>query len=380
MNNITEKYNELKCLLFDKDEYNKLIYEKYKDCLTSFADLIGDGYEEPSKLFYLINHRFLYLLDNDPEIAIRKKDIKFRKKFYRILEKFGHLALACTQQFEDRNYLNNPEDSEKDQGVVLPDSPVIFVSNHGFRDDILATVLAAKRSAYIFLGSLPEFYNTTNGIAMYLVGDIMMNRKSKESKKASLDKVSKLLDEGTSLIMFPEGGWNKDMSNITLPLWRGVYEISKRNKCDVVPIIHYNENMEMLSKDNIIHTVVDEPIHLYEMEEKEALEYLREVMSTWQYRMMELYGKSTREEEMKGFNTCEEKWEAHMKERMKGVGRYDSSIEKCADFRDKQIARPEDVYESIANVKNITPENAKMVSEARKILEIRKNSDFQRRF
>ena len=366
--------------LFNKDKYNELIYEKYRDCLTSFSDLVGDGYEQPSKLFYLVNHRFLYLLDNNPKVAIRKRDIRFRRSFYKILEKFGHLALACTQRIEDRNGIIGVQSAGENQEVVLSDEPVIFVANHGFRDDILATVLAAKKHAYIFLGSLPEFYNTTNGIAMYLVGDIMMNRKSKESKKASLDKVSKLLESGTSLILFPEGGWNKDMSNLTLPLWRGVYEISKRNKCKVVPIIHYNENMEVLSKDNIIHTVVDSPIPLYEMEEKEALEYLREVMSTWQYRMMELYGKSTREEEMKEYCTCEEKWEAHLKERMKGVGRYDSSIEKCSDYRDKMISRPEDVYELIAHVQNVTPNNVRMVTEAQRILEIRKNSDFQRIF
>ena len=56
------------------------IIEKYNDCLLSKQDLIGDNNQDMSKLFYLINKRFLYLLDNNPNIAITEKDIEIRKK------------------------------------------------------------------------------------------------------------------------------------------------------------------------------------------------------------------------------------------------------------------------------------------------------------
>ena len=215
---------------------NKLgkILEKYDNCLTSFEDMIGDNNEDMSKLFYLINKKYLYLLDNNPEVAITVKDIEFRRKFYEILKKYGHLALKCNQKIENRNYIENPDSFviKNDPGIVLPDKPVIFVANHGFRDDILATVLAAKRHAYIYLGSLPEFYNTSNGIAMYLVGDVMFNRKSKDSKQASFEKVKRVMELGTDLIIFPEGGWNKSINELTLPLWHGVYKFSKINNYD----------------------------------------------------------------------------------------------------------------------------------------------------
>lgn len=357
------------------------LLEDYKDSIISNEDMIGDGYDDMSKLFYHINKKFLYLLDNDPEVAVTLKDIKFRKKFYTLLQKFGHLALKCDQQIENRNFLENPEspDIKEDKGIKLPDKPVIFVANHGFRDDILATVLAANRHAYIYLGSLPEFYNTTNGIAMYLVGDIMFNRKSKESKTASVKKIERLLDLGTDLIMFPEGGWNKSINEITLPLWHGVYKFSKLNNYDVVPIAHYIRDPEILEKNNKIHTVVDDPIPLYEMEEKEALNYLRDVLSSWQYKMMEIYGKSTREKEVNGKDS-NEVWDERLTERMKSVGRYDSSIETKSDFRDKNISRPEDVFGPIADIKNIKKENANMVVQSRKIVKELKHNDFQRRY
>jgi len=358
------------------------LVSKYSDALLSKEDLIGDDNYDMSALFYLNNKKYMYLLDNDPEVAVKLKDIEFRRKFYKILQKYGHLALKCEQKIENRNFIENPDSTNvsEDNGIVLPEKPVIFVANHGFRDDILATVLAAKRHAYIYLGSLPEFYNTSNGVAMNLVGTVMMNRKSKASKMASLEKVKRVMDLGTDVIVFPEGGWNKSINEITLPLWHGIYLMSKMNNCDVVPICHYVRDSESLKKTNTIHTIVDNPIHLYEMEEKEALLYLRDILSSWQYKMMELYGQSTRDKELEGFATSREAWDYKLTERMKCVGRYDSTIEMMSDYRDKGIARPEDVFAPIANIQNITPTNAKSVLETKEFVKELRRDDFQRKY
>ena len=59
---------------------------------------------------------------------------------------------------------------------------------------------------------------------------------------------------------------------------------------------------------------------------------------------------------------------------------YDEEIELSADYRPRNITRPEDVYESIANIENITPENIQHVNYARQLVKERKQNDFQRRF
>ena len=284
----------------NKEDYKKKILEQYKNELTSIKDLYGDGYEDMSKLFYLIGKSYLYMLDNNPEVSIREKDVKFRRKLFELIKAVGPSILGCTQKIENRNDIENPNSFLRDAGVILPDKPVIFASNHGFRDDILATVLAAKRHGYIFFGSLPLFYNTFNGFAISLVGAIAVNRKSESSKKASIDKSLKAMSYGADLYMFPEGGWNKTSEKLMLDLWRGIYTISKEGKYPVVPISHYVRDMEIVDKKNIIHTIVSEPLPLYDMPEKEALTLLRDTISSWQYKMAEKYGVSTREEEMKG--------------------------------------------------------------------------------
>ena len=363
-----------------KGKYNEHVFEQYKDSLNSISDLYGDGYAGMSPLFYLLNKRYLHWLDNDPTVAVSEKEIRFRKKFYQVLKAIGPGALKCTQIYENRKKLVDPTCSEEDESIIMPDKPVIFASNHGFHDDILASVLAANRPVYIVFGSLPLLYNTVDGFASSLVGCVCMNRKNSTSRKAFLGKALKALEYGMSILIYPEGGWNKSSELLALPLWKGVYDLSAASGCPVVPITHYVRDPEILNKKNIIHTVIDDPIPMYDLAQEEALRTLRDTYATWTYQMMETYGSSDRESELQGYATSDERWHAHLKERMKGVARYDSTIERCADYRPKNAIRPEDAFLPIAQISDdaMTAQNVQAVLAARKLVQERTDSDFQR--
>ena len=368
--------------MFDKvkERYNKSVFERYKDSLISFGDLIGDGYSRMSNLFYCVNKRYLHWLSNDPDIAVSRQEVSFRKRLYRLLQVIGPSMLKCTQVIENRKWLNNQTSKEQDDPIVLPDKPVIFVSNHGFYDDALASSLAAGRHGYFLWGSLPLLFNTFNGLAVTLVGAVIVNRKSKKSREASINKAVKVMEYGSDILLYPEGGWNKTMEKPVLHLWKGVYNLSCAAQCDVVPIVHYVRDMEVLNKKNTIHTVVDNPIPLYKMCEEEALEYLRDVIASWQFKMMEAYGKSNRDNELDGLATAQEKWAQHLFLRMSTVGRYDSEIELCADYRPRYIIHPEDVWRPIAEISHVTAHNARDVIFARRLVHEAEKNDFQHRF
>ena len=186
-----------------KDRIDKWISEQYADCLTSFDDLVGDGYTGMSNIFYLWNRRHLHWLDNNPDVAVSEQEIRFRRKFFRVLQKVGPSALKCTQVFENRKIINDPTAVGKDDDVILPETPVVFVSNHGFHDDVLATVLAAGRHAYIAWGSLPLLFNTKDGFASSLVGTVCVNRNNKKSRQSFLAKALNVMEHGTDIILFP---------------------------------------------------------------------------------------------------------------------------------------------------------------------------------
>lgn len=140
------------------------------------------------------------MLAADPEVAVPISGIRWRKKVHSIIKMVESAFLPCQQIFENRNLLRSPEQSPTpDSGIMLPDEPVIWMPNHGFRDDPFASVLAAQRHAYMVFGSLLQFYNTVDGITSWLNGLIMINRKVARSRKSSVAKADQVLQRGTDI-------------------------------------------------------------------------------------------------------------------------------------------------------------------------------------
>ena len=374
--------------------------KKYKDSINDISDLTLT--DNPNLMFYFLIKMYGYLLDNDPNIATSKYGVEIRKKTKILLKKLGPKFLLNPQVFENRNELMHPESTtiKQDKGIILPSEPVIWAANHAFKDDTLASVIAMYRDAYIVFGSLPQFYNTFDGITAWINGVVMTNRKVKASKKASIEKCIKLANNGADLFIFPEGVWNKTPNQLMINLWPGIYRIAKETGMKVVPIAHYMRDCSDINNlNNPIHTVIDDPIRIDDLSEKSALKYIRDVISTWYYLMMEKYGKSTRKIETKGFSSSHEAWEYKLKQRIKTVDYYDESIEFTADYRPKDIVRPEEVWTPISKLhqKDLSPiEMAKIlganrksanigfcetdVEYAKKLVYQRKNEDYQRRF
>lgn len=363
----------------DNKRIHKII-EKYGDNITGIRDLTGDA--EPSALFYLLADKLSYLLETDADKVISQGGVSIRHNLHFIIETLGKYFLTNPQVFENRNFLRNPqsENVPKDKEIILPDEPVIWTSNHAFKDDTLATILAAKRHAYILFGSLPQFYNTFDGITAWVNGVIMTNRKMSSSKRTSTDKAVKAMRYGADLMIFPEGVWNKSPNALLLDLWPGIYRIACETGARIVPVVHYIRDCTNQLKENPIHTVIDDPIRVDDLSERAALEYIRDVMATWFYLMMDIYGKSTREEELCGMASSMQAWEKHLTDRVKTAARYDTEIEVSADYRPNYKATKRDVWQGIASIDTITKENARSVAYALNELYQYEMDDFQRRF
>ena len=233
----------------------------------------------------------------------------------------------------------------------------------------------------MFFGSLPQFYNTFDGVLAYNLGSIVINRKSKESKIASQEKAKKVINNGLDIMMAPEGVWNKNPHKLLEHFWPGIYRLAKETNSKVVPIVHYiyDPTQRIPRKENPIHTVVDDPIDITYMPEKEALEYYRDILATWYYIMMEKYGQTTREELISGHDDTASAYEDIMQAMMKTVARYDREFEKTATYHPKGIVKPEDVFEPIADIKP-SKENILNQQYAKKLVLTRKKENYQGRF
>ena len=379
--------------------------EEYKDYLSGFSDLVGDDLV-PSNLFCFNIKHIGKLLDGNPDKVLSKQGVKLRRlTAARLIRLLAGNFIASKQIFENRNKLLNKTDVNgkciADNGIKLPKEPVIWASNHHFKDDIVASVRAAKRPVYIMLGSIPAYYNTFDGILAFLVGTILINRKVKESKRASIPKANKAIDYGADILWYPEAVHNKTANQLILDIYNGIYRLANENGTKVVPVVHYmfDPTQKILThKLNPIHTVVDDPIDLTQFSEKAGLEYLKEVISSWYYLMLEKYGKISREELFEAYRqrailygvseeelesrplTTAEIGELYNLDLRSTVTSYDRSIETMSNFENKSIIKPEDAFADIANIKNSKLENVFDVIQASKLVRARKYENYQKRF
>ena len=111
------------------------ILRKYDGMITGLNDLTAG--DPPSALFYILADKLSYLLDVDEKIAINPKGVVRRRKINPIIKTLGAHFLSNPQIIENRNFLRDPNCSDPlpDTKIALPDEPVIWASNHGFKDD-----------------------------------------------------------------------------------------------------------------------------------------------------------------------------------------------------------------------------------------------------
>lgn len=439
-----EELAELRKRLVSEKEIRKIEYylTKYKEYLSSYRDLVGDNLK-PDKFFFFNLKHFGYLLENDPKKVISSKSIAWRRAIiHPLIKKLGPSFMNSKQIFENRLDLllerdyrtktNSDLETLPDLGITLPKEPVIWTLNHHFKDDALASVLACQRSIYILFGSIPQFYNTFDGILAYLIGSLIINREVKSSKNASIDKMKQALNLGTDIMYAPEGVWNKHPHELLLHLWPGIYKLAMDTGVNLVPVVHYiYDHTQKIDKEhNPIHTVVDEPVNIAELglSEKAALDYYRDIMATWYYLMMEKYGYAkkyeldipkteplldedlanltdeelkeyyhqliafyynqlvnsdtpltTRQIALRGYNNSLCAWEAYQKDLMDTVDRYDLKVETTSHYQPSDITTLYDVYKDIAKLP-ITPKNKDTVNYARKLIKEYQQNDFQSRF
>lgn len=161
--------------------------------------------------------------------------------------------------------------------------PYIFVSNHGFSNDIISALATIDRSVYLLMGSTNQVEYNKLVYAAWVNGFIYVNRLDPKSRADALPKMKRVLDSGTSILIFPEGGHNNTENLLCSKFFAGVYYLAKSTKVKVVPIAQYYE-----FGSEKIDIRVGNPIDIAGYENKEeALCNLRDTISTMVWENME---------------------------------------------------------------------------------------------
>lgn len=162
------------------------------------------------------------------------------------------------------------------------DEVYLFAANHSFDEDAISILQSIDRNAYMLQGTTHQMEHNPIFYAMWANGMVYVNRLDDKSRKESLDKMKRILMEGSSVVLFPEGGYNNTENQLITPLFSSPYILNRDLGVKVVPIISFNE----IGSDEIF-VRAGSPMNLAYYEKQEALDLLRDAMATLLYEIME---------------------------------------------------------------------------------------------
>ena len=135
-------------------------------------------------------NKFLeYLLDYEPSRVLSKTGVYIRHFFHPVV-------CNVIVPLSTKNKLIIERRAE-----IPENKPIIFACTHGFRDDVAFSLKAAGVHAYLLFASIPNFYESIDGPALWTNGVIMLDRKDKKSRKAAKDKMKYAISLGTNILM-----------------------------------------------------------------------------------------------------------------------------------------------------------------------------------
>lgn len=254
--------------------------------------------------------------------------------------------------------------------TLPPNKPYIFASTHSFDEDVISNLVAIDRNAWILFGTTNQLEYNRQVYAAWLNGLIYIDRCDTESRRSSVEKMERILRSGSSVLMFPEGGYNNSENLLVQKLFAGAYTVARDTNTPVIPVAVFNEY-----NADTVYIYAGKPLDLGKLEKNEALQKLRDEMGALTYRAIERHTTPLKRDELKGDLRMR-----YMEERRKVY--YDVSWskdvwdEEITVYKDKITPDPEDMRKFIDTVE-ITPTNAHILAPILVEHEIDKKYDFK---
>jgi 1-acyl-sn-glycerol-3-phosphate acyltransferase len=164
----------------------------------------------------------------------------------------------------------------KGREKIDQNKPYIYVANHGSYLDstsvVLATPTSFKPLGKIEMSKIPMFGFIYSRVV------VMVDRSTKESRSASVEKLKELLKRGISILIFPEGTMNRTPNHLT-DFYDGAFRIAIETQTPIAPFVVINarnlmpRNNPLTIRPGIMKIVFSDPIEVntYTLDDLETL-------------------------------------------------------------------------------------------------------------
>lgn len=272
---------------------------------------------------YWNNWFFKYLTGNDPLKTISVFGIHFRRIIYPVLRRLDEKMCGMKKVVVSMG--------------ELPKGPKIYAATHTYSaEDVKFAISTAGESVYLMTNGRSELLYDVEGIAMWLVGVILVDRYDKENRAAALRKAERVLGHGGNILIFPEGVWNMSPNLIVRKLYSGIWKMACSTKAPVIPVA-------TMIYEGTMYISRGKAMDISQYTRDKGLQLLRDELATMKYEIMEKYGKITREELLKGMSP-EQYWNKHIEDYIKTQVIYEREEEEKAHYMDRDDIEQQEAF------------------------------------
>lgn len=169
--------------------------------------------------------------------------------------------------------------------------PVVYACTHIGGVDIETAFEVIKDPCWLFLGDPREVYKNIDGFMLGLNGVICLDSRDKDDRRIAKETAIGLLQNGGSLMIFPEGAWNISVNQPVMGLFSGTADIAIQSEAQIIPVALecYGKHMYVAMGKNI--DVADAW-----QDKNELTRYLRDALATLKWRIFEAVGTQCRKD------------------------------------------------------------------------------------
>ena len=183
------------------------------------------------------------------------------------------------------------------------EGPAIYACTHVGRYDIEMALRIIGRQCWFFMGDPGKVYKNPDGLALWMNGTIFTDTAYREDRHIGKESCVSALEQGASLLIYPEGAWNITENQVVQPLFTGAAEMSLRTGAKIVPIAieqygkqYYANIGRAIDPEGFRKAACKMGQGMPDREEKQALtDHLRDVLCTLKWEIWEQFAPVARD-------------------------------------------------------------------------------------
>ncbi len=251
----------------------------------------------------------------------------------------------------------------------------VFISNHSFDEDIIATLSQLGCHAYVLIGTTNQLEYNPLMYAAWVNGLVYVNRLDPVSRSEALPKMERIINAGSSMLVFGEGGWDNTEHRPSNPQFAGGVLLAQNTNRKVVLVSSYNEHD---SKD--IYMSFSDPYDISKIEERTARREIANKLGVMTLEHMFNHASTNKRSDLEKYSPTGDIYLDYMEQRKKEYMRVkwsrDVWDEELTTYTDWEMAYPEEVRSTFDNVK-VNANNAYVMAPVLLEREIDKEYDFK---